>query len=225
MASSTQEAWEAYVAAERRGVRQQFLAALQTFLTAWEALDPESRDEWAENFLRRRFEENEDLPLRAPLFERVVLPYLFAQYNSGSAQAAVRLAELRQSGLGSHGAWQRFGDLTDFGLLREAYRRNPSAEWARQPLVRRMLRYLGHTLHEIPAGVLWGMDGASVEQCLELLDFLQELKGLMTEAELENYAELLSKADLHYRAYREFLMQQSADDYASFVRRWPKSES
>ncbi len=204
MASSIQEAWEACVAAERRGVRRHYLAALQSFLAAWEALDLQSRDKWAGNYVRKRFEEKQDLPLRGPLFERVVLPYLFAQYNSGSPEAALRLAELRQSSLGWHRAWQLFGGLSDLGLLREAYRRNPSAERVRQPLVKRMLRYVGQTLHEIPAGVLWGMDGASAEQCLELLDFLRELKGLMTEAELENYAELLSKADLHYRAYREF---------------------
>ncbi|RYZ89249.1 MAG: hypothetical protein EOP04_07335 [Proteobacteria bacterium] len=40
----------------------------------------------------------------------------------------------------------------------------------------RAAEYIDFTVHEIPAGVLWDMNGASILQCQELLENLEEFE-------------------------------------------------
>jgi hypothetical protein len=63
---------------------------------------------------------------------------------------------------------------TERGLLREALRVDPSDVKARRGLIENEARYLQYTIHELPAGVLYGHNSASIEECSELLSQLAE---------------------------------------------------
>jgi len=220
MPTDLTETWEAYCRADRRGIRREYLDALETFLKALESSDTETRSAWVAEFVRLRFDENQDLPLRGPLLERAVFPYLVSEYNVGSAAAALILVDLRASSLGNHRCW-RSADSPGNGveLMTEAYRRNPTCDEIRKKLVKRHMFYLSYTLHELPTGVLYGCDGADKEQCKELLEFVQEIRGLLTEEEGKAYKQTLSRAEFHYRMYREYLLlpDRHPNGYESFL--------
>jgi hypothetical protein len=72
-----------------------------------------------------------------------------------------------------------------------------------------MAKYLSHTLHELPAGVLYGMDGATASECDELQSGLEDFRGLATaEGCVEMYAELLADCGLHFKAYKSYLLER-----------------
>ena len=58
---------------------------------------------------------------------------------------------------------------TPRSLLAEAVRLDPTDDIARRRLIERDASYLEYTLHELPVGVLCGVDGASPNECEDLL--------------------------------------------------------
>lgn len=211
------ESWKAYAAAEERGIRREYLAALDTFLHTWAACQSDVRSAWVENFVERWVREQPKPPLRGPLLERAVLPHLAAEFRRGNAMAAAHLGHLRSSALGGHRSWDRLGLPTYVELLAEAYRRDPSLEDARRTLVDLHIRYIRYTLHELPTGVLFGVDGASAAECGELEDLVEELAQLMDDGETAEYAQLLGDARFHYRTYRNYLQQAERGGYQAYL--------
>ena len=61
---------------------------------------------------------------------------------------------------------------TSNALLAEAVRLDPSDDIARQRIINRHSSYLEYTLHDLPLGVLYGPDGASANECEDLLGLL-----------------------------------------------------
>jgi hypothetical protein len=80
--------WEHYLEQEHCGSRDTALATLWEILPQLEALDEAARAAWVEEVLRRKLDEGEELPVRVPLFDRVLYPVLSAQWQAGDALAA-----------------------------------------------------------------------------------------------------------------------------------------
>ncbi len=73
-------------------------------------------------------------------------------------------------------------------------------------MVQRLAGYLEYTLHELPDGVLYGADGATEQECDELLALLLEFKAhVRLIGQLDIYAELVRDCEMHYAAYRDYL--------------------
>lgn len=210
-------AWEAYLLAEAGGVRSAYLGALDEFLELWESCPPSVREIEMPGFPASLVEPEGSVQVRGPLLERVVVPALLREFHAGSARAALGLARLQESQLGSHRCWRRLEVPSVVSLLEEALRRDPSCEAARTELVRRHLDYIGFTLHELPVGVLYGMDGATATECQELEEYLVSVRRSMLPAEIEQYRELLESASFHYGTYRRYLLSRERAGYAAYL--------
>jgi hypothetical protein len=83
-----------------------------------------------------------------------------------------------------------------------------------------------YALHELPTGVLYGHDGATIEQCGELLEELADYKRLADEAGLDGDHDLVSKAGFHISAYRKYLGELGRyTNYAQYLARHGNGES
>jgi hypothetical protein len=205
--------WEHYLEQERRGLRDAALATLQEVLPQLEALDEPARAAWVEEVLRRKVDEGERIPIRVPLFDRVLYPVLSVQWQAGDALAAKRLAQLV-----SHVSSKLWGQLPGqpgaIGLWQDAYDRNPGDEESRQGLVRQLAGWIQYTLHEIPAGVLVDSHGASPEECAILQSELELFESLLRGPQVEQYRDLVARAAFHYGAYAEY--RRHYDEYESY---------
>jgi hypothetical protein len=68
----------------------------------------------------------------------------------------------------------------------------------------------------VPSGVLYGIDGASPEQCQELEEELEEFcRMVVQETMQDHYAELIRLCRLHFRGYRDYLLRR--DEYGSYA--------
>lgn len=185
-------------------------------ISALNAAAPVERREWVYGVLRAKFGEGASAPIREPLWNEIVAPILVQDYERGDAEAAVLLAEACPPASHVSAAGTVLGRTQ---LWREAYRRNPDDGHARSELISAMANYIKYTLHELPAGVLYEVDGATTEQCEELAADVAEYRRLL-DAEDTAGAELADLAAYHYSKYPKYLAsREPGDTYAAFLER------
>lgn len=211
------EIWISYLAHEGHGLRPDALADLRRMIEALQAAPP-LRDAWAAEFLARRERGPTHEPLRVPLFQQVIFPYLEERYRARDAGAARWLARLSQLLFQTPACWEAMGWPGPIGLWREAYRRDPADEESRKALIAEIVSHTRYTLHELPTGVLSDANGATPDECTDLLAQLDELRGLLRGAERDEHEALLRNADFHYHAYRDYgTNKKGHPSYPSFV--------
>jgi hypothetical protein len=221
MAEALEELWQTYIDAERKGIRADALRALAAAVDALLELPRDERHSWVLRVASDFAGDNCGFPLRTPLFRKVILPELAAGTLAGEPSCARLLAHFDQFllrvGPGECALPEAL--CSRRGLLAEALRLEPSDSRARAALVEWDARYLVYTLHELPSGVLYGHDGASVDQCEELLQLLEEFKDHVSVlGRDDDFKALIADCAFHYQMYRQYLLvRPAATRYEQFL--------
>ena len=83
----------------------------------------------------------------------------------------------------------------------------------------RDLRWLEGAVHELPAGLLWGANGATPEQCSEMLDGLDEFACVCDRLGLDDHKEFIDGCRWHFEHYPHYLgRRRHFVDYATYIR-------
>jgi hypothetical protein len=213
--------WEAYESAEGRAPRAEKLRALESFLDVLVTSPPVEWYPWARSIAEQVVDHGVNLVIRRPLFERAVFPALLEAYQARLPGSARWLAGLSQQLLGCPACREKLrpDEATELGLLLAAVRHDPRDRSSRGRLIEKMADRLRFSLHEVPAGVLYGMDGASPEQCQKLEEELVEFCRLVAQEQMqERYAELIGACRHHFRGYREYLLhREKYESYAAYL--------
>lgn len=221
--SKIERAWAAYAAAEDDRIRPTSLARLSELIEALSSVPESERNAWARHLARQLEAKELKTPIRMPLFRKVLFPALLAGLKSGTPDCARWLAGFSHLLCQSVDCQNQLqpGQRGEIGLLNAALRLNPNDELARSAQIKAIRQQLEYSIHEVPAGVLWDHNGATIEQCGELLDEVLELERLVlahgTGAE---HSALISECKLHYEAYPRYLARRSEfSSYAEFLAR------
>jgi hypothetical protein len=216
-----QALWTAYLDAERIGHRDIMRAALDEFVAALQGQGGDFVDRWAMDLVERVVDSEEAIPIRSPLFRRVLAPALVKGVRERRRGCARWLAHFEQQLTQARRELVALPEelRTASGLLQEALRVDSSDTKARRRLIEGNARYLAYTLHELPAGVLYGHDSASIEECTELLSSLDDFRShLDVLGERSRYAELVANCQYHFEAYRKYLaVRLVGQSYAEFL--------
>ncbi|EKK01550.1 hypothetical protein RBSH_03111 [Rhodopirellula baltica SH28] len=156
-----------------------------------------------------------------PLFRSVLLPALesaiahrtpgAARWLAGFAQHIYKCSDLRPRLVD--------GTLAEHALLETALDHDPDDDHSRRKLLDLLVSRLNYTLHELPSGVLYGHDGASVDQCREMLEELDDFTRHADRLGLVgDYANLVAKCRFHYNTYSQYLTdRRGASCYADYL--------
>lgn len=213
--------WRAYLASETVRIHAQSIAALEAFIQELGTAPVEVRDRWAITLASRTVDHNDPTPVRMPLFRKVLFPVLLRGYQArlpgsarwlaGFAQLLYKspecLANLPESARSAH------------GLLLAALEMDRNDALARGRLLHILRSRFEYALHELPAGVLYGQDGATAEQCDEMEEELLVFGSLIDACgtTVDDH-DLLEESRFHIRAYREFLeSRKPGDTYETFL--------
>lgn len=208
LTAETHQLWLDYLAAEKERIRSVTMPTLDRFIESLLRHETEVWHAWARDLARQISDEQAETPVRFPLFRQVLLPALADGMKRELPGCARWLAQFESLLVNSDAGALPDRLQSSVGLLREALRVDAADQVARRRLVSRWSSYLDYTLHELPAGVLYGQNGATAEQCGELLELLAEFSGhVQALGETEKFAELISECDFHFRSYREYLLQ------------------
>lgn len=216
-----QQLWDEYLAAEKDRIRAVTMPTLDRFIESLLRHELEVWQTWARDLARQVSDDRLEIPVRFPLFRQILLPALSDGVKRELPGCARWLAQFES--LLVNAQWEGLPDhlQSAVGLLREAIRVDPDDQLARRRLVKRWESYLDYTLHELPGGVLYAQNGATTEQCGELLELLDEFRGhAQLIGEEEKFAELISDCNFHFRNYREYLLQERpGGSYEGFLER------
>ena len=221
LSDSLRRRWENYLATENSGTREAKLRTLNEFVEELLRSPEATWKRWALDLAARVVDERADVPVRRPLFERVLFPALAEALDARVPGSARWLAGLSQHLHRCRACMERLGHdrSSEWALLRAAAAQDPADGLSRRQLVRLIADHLRYTLHELPAGVLYGVDGATVDQCDELLAELEEFRALVAmEGQSHDYGQLMSEWGHHFRAYKRYLLERPAhQSYPRFL--------
>jgi hypothetical protein len=216
-----QHRWERYLATESRGTREDKLRTLNEFVEELLQSPEAAWKLWALDLTARIVDDGTDIPVRRPLFERILFPALAEALDAKSPGSARWLAGLSQHLYRCPACMERLGRArsSEWALLQAAVAHDPGDVRSRQKLIRVIANHFQYTLHELPAGVLFGTDGASVEQCDELLAELDEFRSLLAvDGRTGDYAPLVTECDHHFRSYKQYLLERPQhESYSGFL--------
>lgn len=210
--------WTHYLENEKEGQRKRALAPLDEFIAKLLAAPLPRQDLFAEQVCRLVVDEGMVLPIRHSLAVKPLYPYLVRAYDGGSPRAPWWIAHLYYH-LDNSREWRKWfetNNLTPWTLLEEALRREPTNDAARQELILVMAGWLNYAIHEVPSGVLYGVNGASIDECQELLDVLDQFRALTrASGALELWEDRIREWELHFRGYADYLSHR--DQYTNYA--------
>ena len=221
MDPSLEQLWQAYLAAEQVRVRGEVMPALDRFISALLQHPAAEWHSWALAIARQMADEGKDIPVRFPLFRQVLLPALIVGILDEKPGAARWLAHFDMLLYHCREFMKQLPDhlKTPVVLLEEAIRVDPEDSASRKQLAKKHADYLAYTIHEVPSGVLYDANGASIEQCEALLKLLEDFTQLAESVgEREQYDELITECAYYFHTYRDYLLAgRPGDSYANYL--------
>ncbi len=210
--------WTQYLEHEKQGQRKRALAILDEFIAQLLTAPLLRKDQFAEQVCRLVVDQGMALPIRHSLSVKLLYPYLIQAYERGSTRAPWWIARLYNQLYNSREwrKWFEINNLSLWTLFEEALRREPTNEAARQELILAMARWFDYAIHAVPSGVLYGVNGASIDECQELLDELDQFRALTwASGTLELWEDRIREWEFHFRGYTDYLSNR--DQYTNYA--------
>ena len=142
-----------------------------------------------------------DHKLNFHIWSGVVAPFFLADpANPIAIKCLIQTIQNLYSHKPTH---EQLGWVTDWQLLDRYLDLIPGDRWATERKKVVLSEWLAYTVHEWPSGVLYGNDGATVDECQDILANIEELKELDGNSE---YGELCLDVKEKTLAYLDKLL-------------------
>lgn len=158
------ESFEQYKAYEEQGLRTEAKACLHDFVSSFS--DASEIEDWVWQYLPL-LKENRHCRIRHEIFVELVYPTLKRGYLKQDFVSTLWLGKLVQNIYNNRAIHEELGWVTDYELYLRSYELEPNSQEAKSLLLATIVGHLKYAVHEWPAGMLWGNDGATTEQCVE----------------------------------------------------------
>ncbi|MDP6634659.1 MAG: hypothetical protein QGG42_07170 [Phycisphaerae bacterium] len=132
------------------------------------------------------------------LWSGIVLPFVKADLE-GNPIAIKCLIQTIQNLYSDGSAHRELEWISEEQLIRRYLALCPDDNWATGRHKELLARWLAHTIHEWPAGVLYGNDGATVEQCGEILEAITELAAIDRDSSYRSLCDDVKEKTVEYR--------------------------
>jgi hypothetical protein len=175
------ELYEQFVALKDAGRRAEAKPFLDLFIASFETED-EIR-EWVFAFLR---EGSYGHKIRHEIYENLVYPVLLKGYLERDATSIEWLARTVSNLYELRSPHPLLHHKSEIALWKEAYELQPSRQVQEQLLASELWRF-DYAQHEWPAGILCGMNGASLEEYAHILKDVDFARSLDTDQAYAQY--------------------------------------
>jgi hypothetical protein len=140
----------------------------------------EEKQKWTREFLARG---DFGHKIRHEIYAEVIFPVLERGFQDGDFNSLLWLARTAQNIYSARELHERVGFLSESNFLRRAYEARPDDEIVRRFLLEDLLQWFDYCEHEWPAGILHGADGATLQECEEILREVAFARTLDTQRE------------------------------------------
>lgn len=187
-----------------KGLKKQAASSVKKFVESFENVN--EIQAWVWEYLS-------ELPkdsygnIRHELFTGLIYPVLKDGYDRTDLECTLWLGKLIQNVYKDKNIHKELGYPSDLLLYRKCYEIDPENHENNGYLLRSIFSWLSHCEHEWPSGILYGMDGATLEQCKEIREEVAFARSLTD-----------SKSDLDY-------LEQFLEKLAEYEKRLNKNEN
>jgi hypothetical protein len=154
-----------------------------------------------------------DITIRQPLYKHLIYP-----------NAIKGLLRLDQH-LVSYQGYTKDTKYSSWALLEKGLNLSPDDRELLELSESKTRNYLTYTLHEMPTGVLYGANGASIEECDELIQEVEKYEIVCNKLQRDE-SELIEECKFYYSAYKAYLSvyknYKNFDDYLDKETERPK---
>ena len=165
--------YEQFKEFEARGLKRHAKEAVQKFVDSFD--NDHEREAWVRGYLEG---EKPQFRVRHEIFERLVFPVLLTKYRKHDMWATLWLAKLIQNLYSAQFLHKAIEYKTENQLLRDCLTWSPANQEVREALLRSQIRQFDFYEHEYPSAILYGIDGATLEDCGVLCLELELARGL-----------------------------------------------
>jgi len=195
------ELYEQFISLKETGRRAEAKVVLDEFIASFQSLGEKAV--WVRAFLERQ--EFED-KIRHEIYEELVFPVLLEGYSRKDAWSVCNLAKTSQNLYAAKSLHAAVEFRSEFQFLAEAYELEPT-EQIRKYLLDRQIRGFHYSQHEWPAGILYGSNGASLNECDEIL---QDVAAARTLDRENIHSLFLTEFEIKVKGYKSRLSQRQS---------------
>ena len=173
-----------YLEFEKKGLKKQAKTLLYKFIDSFS--NYEEKRKWTFEFLPF-LEKNQHSKIRHELYENIVFPVLLDGYNNHDVISMHWMAKTINNIYSSKILSKKIGDKTDVQIIKECYKIDPLNEEIVKTFLELEIRFISFSQHEWPSAILFGMNGASLEECLYIKNNLNFIRLLDKEKKYSKY--------------------------------------
>ncbi|GGC65172.1 hypothetical protein [Undibacterium terreum] len=189
-----------FLQAKETGRKAEATSALNVFISSFSSL--QEREEWARDYLENEYSGHK---VRHEIYQEIIFPVLVEGYRNSNAWCIKWLARTMQNLYQSKMLWEQVDGKTELQLLELLYSLCPESDETRMDLLQRKINWFRFSEHEWPAGILYGMHGASDEQCNKILKEVAQAHRLDKEG---HYLQYLNQFEEKVREYLKRLSEK-----------------
>lgn len=189
--------YEGYLALLAEGRRKDAGLMLGAFLRSFNT--SEEREQWAHTFLKTH---TYSARVRHEVYAELIFPVLLAGSKRNDAWSLYWLAGTIQNLYSARGLYEQIKFEDKISLLKTAYAIDRKSSEVRKALLKSLLDYFDYASHEWPDGILWGNDGATLDQCNEIMSEVTLARELDRECA---YALSIDEFESKLKRYQERL--------------------
>jgi len=158
------EYYNEYLQYKNMGIRSEATKAIIKFVDSFE--NYAEKESWTLEYLPKLYLDCNGR-VRNELFEEIVFPVLLNGYNNKKVSLMIWLAKLSDNYYQNEKIWKNY--KTSLEIIKECYEIDPDNEEVVDIYLKLVISVIDYSIHEWPCGILWGLDGATKEQCRIIL--------------------------------------------------------
>lgn len=182
---------------EENGLKKQASKALRDFISSFE--NGKEKVEWAWEYLPT-LQTNRHSRVRHEIFHEVLYPILKTGYENNDFACTLWLGKLAQNIYQAQRLHEELNWVSELSLYNKCHEIDPSNDEARLLLLKAIVSWLKYSEHEWPSGILYGNDGATIEQCDQINTEVQRVLKLDNEHIYSEFIKQYVKKLEEYRA-------------------------
>jgi hypothetical protein len=175
-------AYDQFLRAFEAGNKKAAAAAVKMFVASFSSFG--EKEAWVGEFLACH---ERGSRVRHELYEELVFPVLLRGYRESTVWSIRWLADTVHNLYRAKHLWAQVDFATEQEFLELWRSLEPNSEEAKSALLRRMVETFLYSEHEWPAGILYGSNGANIEECKKIEDELMEARMLDTNGAYASY--------------------------------------
>ncbi|OUS27405.1 hypothetical protein A9Q99_15535 [Gammaproteobacteria bacterium 45_16_T64] len=159
------EHYENFEKSLNAGLKKEASKFVAFFVESFEGQD--EIESWVWDYLPS-LEKNRHSCIRHELFINLVYPTLKNGFESNDFRSTMWLGKLVQNVYQAQDVFEELGSLVEMDFYRKCYDIDPANSEGNKLLLNSIINWFSHCEHEWPFGILYGNDGATVDQCKDI---------------------------------------------------------